>query len=206
MCVYSRHTLCVFRCIVYIHTFVHHIFLIQVYRQYEFLATPSGFLDTFLAKSSSKADLEQSCGSSARRERQRRNRRFAASRFPAKRPVPLPLGAPSTQTVGKLLFFLHRYFSYCPQLLQPTSSDGSFAKCPPWGLQWGFQHLQTSCHPVWGGLCLSPRLLRCHSMVAFSSVSGCSAGTWFPGTRGWWWFGGQETPRANAEKLAFVDP
>lgn len=68
MCVYSRHTLCVCKYMCSkccIHTFIHHIFLIQVYRQYEYLVTLSGFLYTFLAKSSSKADLEQSCGSSA---------------------------------------------------------------------------------------------------------------------------------------------
>jgi len=68
MCVYSRHTLCVcvyIRSKCCIHTFIHHIFLIQVYRQYEYLVMLSGFLSTFLAKSSSEADLEQSCGSSA---------------------------------------------------------------------------------------------------------------------------------------------
>lgn len=63
-----------------------------------------------------------------------------------KHPVPFQFGASSAETVGKLLLFLHIYFSCCPEVLRPVSSDGSFAKClpRPWlgGLQWGFQFPQ----------------------------------------------------------------
>lgn len=58
-------------------------------------------------------------------------------------PIPLQFGASSTETVGKLFLFLYIYFSCCSELLQPVSSEGSFAKCLPraclGGLQWGFQ-------------------------------------------------------------------
>lgn len=151
MCVYSRHTLyvCVYMCSkCCIHTFIHHIFLIQVYRQYEYLVMLSGFLSTFLAKSSSKADPEQSCGSLLAVSRQRPTpiHSVGFSCLLQKHPVPLQFGASSTETVGKPLLYLHRYFSCCPEVLRPVSSDGSFAKCLPrprlGGLQWGFQFPQ----------------------------------------------------------------
>lgn len=124
-----------------IHTFIHHIFLIQVYRQYEYFLTLSGFLYTFLAKSSSKADLEQSRVASAWCEQTETY--TDAQRWVLllqRHPEPLPFGASSPEAVGKSLLFLPRCFS--TELLQAVSSGGSFAKClldPGGGLPWRSQ-------------------------------------------------------------------
>jgi len=116
-----------------------------------------------------------------------------SSGFPCllqKHPVPLPFGASSTETVGKLFLFLHIYFSCCPELLPPVSSDGSFAKClprPGWGVCNG---VSSSCErragaraarlPTRGlrdGPGLSPRSLRGRFVVAFAGAlaRGCMA-------------------------------
>lgn len=114
----------------WVHTFVPRTSSVRVHRQWEYLVTLSGFLYTFFARSSSDADLERSCGSSAcRRTLAEPQRRVFLSC--QKRPVPLRLGAASADAAGKLLLLLYVDLNCCPEALQLVSHDGSFAKRPP---------------------------------------------------------------------------